>query len=72
MGKEISKKSVAVLLVLAIMLSVFLTLAVLQDNFSIGSKSNNKQGSFVPAQTARVTLTVVPPEEGIESGVTTP
>lgn len=60
MGKDISKKTVAILLVLAIILSVTLTLTSLKNEFSSGYDKEEKHSA---TQSAQVSLTVQEPPD---------
>ncbi len=58
MAKELSKRTIAIFLVLAIVLSVFITLITLNNRLD----SSEVQGSGSSVQSAEVSLTVQPPE----------
>ncbi len=58
MAKELSKRTIAIFLVLAIVLSVFITLIALNNRLD----SSEVQGSGSSVQSAKVSLTVKPPE----------
>ncbi len=63
MGQDVSKKTVAILIIIAIILSVSLTFLALKQNYK-----PDQQIQKQPTQGAQVGLTVVPPPEEGDSG----